>query len=321
MQVTRTTREVAFEWSVIVYYLAQLSVLSIGMLFYLFLERRLSRWSQLFLWAALLPSQVLTELSAGFVFPVIRLTVFLIMIYMAVRRAFPWRQALVVLALLIPSMAFKTEYRKLVWSEGRTELPRSLSELVGNGVSFGATVFSAIRETGPEGVYYGAQTVVQRLDLLYAFGYVMELTPRDVPYLNGATYSALFWKPLPRVFFPNKPREEWGNEFGQRYGFLDPDDNTTSVNMPQMLEMYVNFGIIGVVVGMWLLSQLYRALNSVLNNRDAGEWGTVLAALILSSLINVESNFLLVFGGLLQLGVLLYIIGLLVGQRGASAIA
>ena len=223
--------------------------------------------------------------------------------------------------LLIPSMAFKTEYRKLVWSEGRTELPRSLSELVGNGVSFGATVFSAIRETGPEGVYYGAQTVVQRLDLLYAFGYVMELTPRDVPYLNGATYSALFWKPLPRVFFPNKPREEWGNEFGQRYGFLDPDDNTTSVNMPQMLEMYVNFGIIGVVVGMWLLSQLYRALNSVLNNRDAGEWGTVLAALILSSLINVESNFLLVFGGLLQLGVLLYIIGLLVGQRGASAIA
>src|SRR5438034_1722858 len=49
MQVTRTTREVAFEWSVIVYYLAQLSVLSIGMLFYLFLERRLSRWSQLFL--------------------------------------------------------------------------------------------------------------------------------------------------------------------------------------------------------------------------------------------------------------------------------
>ena len=91
--------------------------------------------------------------------------------------------------------------------------------------------------------------------------------------------------------------------------------------MPQMLEMYVNFGIIGVVVGMWLLSQLYRALNSVLNNRDAGEWGTVLAALILSSLINVESNFLLVFGGLLQLGVLLYIIGLIVGQRGASAIA
>jgi len=317
MQVMRMTREIPPEWVAIIYLLAQLAVLGIGILFYLFLEGRLSLSTRLFLWAVLVPSQLLTELSSGFVFPVVRMTVYLTMIYVAVRRLLPWRLAFAVFVFLVPSMVFKSEYRKLAWSEGKS-VSASFSELMRGGFVFTTTILSAVRETGSEGLYYGGQTVAHRLDLLYPFAFVMELTPRDVPYLDGASYSALFWKPLPRVFFPDKPRETWGNEFGQRYGLLDPDDQTTSLNMPQMMEMYVNFGILGVIVGMWLLSQLFKTLNHVLNARRAGEWWTVAGALVLSSLINIESNLLLVFGGIIQLVVLLYLLGLLVRAKGAA---
>ena len=58
----------------------------------------------------------------------------------------------------------------------------------------------------------------------------------------------------------NKPKEEWGNFWGKKYGILWPDDTGTSWNFTILNEFYANFGIKGVIIGMFLLGLLIKVL-------------------------------------------------------------
>ena len=308
-EVLRRTVDVPPNFDAIVYFLQQLSLLGSGILFYLWLQGRLALPHVLFLCCGLVPLQVLSGLSTGFTFPVIRLVVFLGMIYVAVRRRIPWRVGAGALLVLIALMGLKQEYRELEWSEGRPEAARSASDVARRGLLFGTVVAQQLRERRTEAVGDAFEIVTQRMDLLNVFAYLIKLTPEHVPYLGGASYSDVLWKFVPRIAYPGKPSPRWGNEFGQRYALLSPADDVTSVNLPQMIEMYINFGLTGLIIGMWVLAQLYRALAHTLNHHAGGEWGTVSAAVVLSSLVNIESNLLLVFGSLIQWVVLLYLLG------------
>jgi len=314
-EVVRRIADVPPSFDAIVYFLQQLSLLGSGILFYLWLQDRISFPHVLFLCCGLIPLQVLAGLSTGFTFPVIRLVVFLGMIYVAVRQRVPWRTSVAAIVVFIPLMGLKQEYRELEWFEGRPEAARSASDVARRGLLFASVVTRQLKERRTEAVRDAAEIVAQRMDLLNVFAYLIELTPEHVPYLNGASYSDFFWKFVPRIVYASKPSPKWGNEFGHRYALLSPGDDLTSVNLPQMLEMYINFGAVGLIIGMWVLAQLYRALAQILNRHSAGEWGTVSAALVLSSLVNIESNLLLVFGNVVQWVILLYLLGHLVRER------
>ncbi len=86
------------------------------------------------------------------------------------------------------------------------------------------------------------------------FAHVMDMTPKRVDYLYGLSYKDLIWKLVPRVILPDKPDPKLGQLFGHMYQILAIDDTTTSINFPQLVELYVNFGIIGVVLGMFIIS-------------------------------------------------------------------
>src|SRR6266446_4129055 len=93
-QATRLVYEVPSQLDAIVYLLAQLSLFSIGILFYLSLQRLLTGRYRALLWLALVPLQVATDLSVGSVFPLIRLASFLLMIYVRCLRIIPWRHGI-----------------------------------------------------------------------------------------------------------------------------------------------------------------------------------------------------------------------------------
>jgi hypothetical protein len=61
-----------------------------------------------------------------------------------------------------------------------------------------------------------------------------------------------------------------GQTFGHRYGLVFNTDNTTSLNMPQLVEMYANFGMVGVVFGMMALGLLYRLLMELFIHPEMG---------------------------------------------------
>jgi hypothetical protein len=130
------------------------------------------------------------------------------------------------------------------------------------------------------------------------FAEVIEKTPAQIPYWGGETLYPLLFKPIPRLLYPDKPSEHSGQTFGHLYWFLDPDDETTSYNLPQLIELYGNFGIPGVLVGMFLLGILYRVIQYIFVHPGMGLGAMVGAVYIFTRLLLIESPLSLVIGGL-----------------------
>lgn len=75
---------------------------------------------------------------------------------------------------------------------------------------------------------------------------VLALTPEQIPFWDGETYEGILFMMIPRLFWPSKPT--WGqwNKFGRTYGFISPDDYSTSVGVSFLGEGYMNYGYIGM---------------------------------------------------------------------------
>jgi hypothetical protein len=301
----------------LVYFASNLSFVAIAILFYLQLHRRLSTGYLVVLWGALIPLTILVNLSSGSTWPAIRLIVLLFMLYLAAKRAVPWRMVVAgsaIVLILVPVLALKHDYRA-TYGFGEELRVSSFEDALQGGTVFAGIVGESVAQQGFQMYRTSADVVVNRLDLIQVVAYVLMRTPETVPFLKGESYSDALWKFVPSFIYPNKPDPNWGQLFGHRYELISPTDYVTSVNMPQMIEMYVNFGIPGLFIGMFLLAQLYRFLSYLLNHTGAGEWITISGAVIFANLANIESNFLLIFGGIVQWIVLLYLLGFLVRRR------
>jgi hypothetical protein len=108
----------------------------------------------------------------------------------------------------------------------------------------------------------------------------------------------MFFKPVPRFLMPDKPEEMSGQVFGHRYGFISSENLTTSINLPQLVELYANFGLPGVVVGMFLVGMLYRVVIEMYVHPGMGLGALVGAVYVSSKMFDVGSAASLVLGGL-----------------------
>jgi hypothetical protein len=288
-----------------VYFLTQLCLLAIVILFFLQLNRKLQFPYKLFLWCVLVPLQLLMDIGNGTLFQPIRSVIILGMTYILVKQRIPWRATVVLLVLAFPLFATKVEFRTLTWQNGVPIQENPIRK----GIDYFDLAVSSLRSVDTDSLYVMAEALPQRGNMQSFFAFVIDQTPGVVPYWNGETYSNVLWHFIPRILVPNKPQESLGQENGHRYGLLDPTDFGTSVNLPQIVEMYANFGKVGVIVGMFVLGLIYSVLQHALNHKKAGEWGQVSGIIILSSLINIESNFTMVYGGIIYWILMLWFLG------------
>lgn len=289
----------------------QLSLVAIAIYFLLQLRKHLPVMTKLFLWVCLVPIQILFDLGSGAVFPIVRLGILLFMLYLLIKQKIPWRWVALGVPIVILLLATKGEFRQLTWGQESMQVSNPIEK----GVLFLQVSGSFISSADSDQLYSALEGVARRFDLLSVFSYIVNETPDRVPYWGGASYLTLPWKAIPRILYPYKPADTQGQVFGHKYTILHPDDLTTSMNFPQLIEMYANFGIAGVMFGMFLLGLLYQVLYRTLNHAKAGSWGLVSAAVIFSSLTNIEGNFTLVYGGIIYWIVLLYLLGMLVRRR------
>lgn len=294
-----------------VHMLAQLAFLGVAILYIQIVRGGVHSWRRRGLWVVMIPFMFTTTIVSGVTHDVIRLVFMLSLIYVGIKRTIPWVAALWCACFLLPLMVFKTAYRALTWVDGKATFD-SVWSIVDRALLFFTTSLDTIRYLDTENFSAFVEQAAQRLDLLNMFSYVMAVLPDNMSYRMGETYAGLFWKLVPRILYPNKPTEGLGNYFGYTLGLLDSSDFTTSVNLPQLIEVYINFGPWGVVIGAFLFGVGYRVLNELLNKRDGGGWNMASAVVIFSSLLNIESNLTLVYGHLVFLILFFYIIGRLV---------
>src|SRR6266478_2754058 len=114
--------------------------------------------------------------------------------------------------------------------------------------------------------------VVGNLEELYNLSEVISMTPSELPFQFGSTFTPVFLKPIPRVLMPTKP-------LGASAVFtrqLSPGsyDSGLVTALGAWGEWYLNFSWLGLVLGMALTGALCSAAYQAM--KAATEFGRVL---------------------------------------------
>ncbi len=280
--------------------------LGLGILIILSLRNLLNSFWNIMIWFILVPVFLLLQIQTGSVAPLVLSALYIFMLFWACRSRLPWGLVLVVIVFSILLKGVLKDYRLEFWNEDPTVITTSsISERT-------FFIFDEInrkfQEKGLEAFYESSDVVSDRLSLVSTFAHVVWLTPEQIPYWGGATYAALPSIFVPRILWPDKPQKDLGQAFGHRYEILHPEDEITSVNLPQLIEFYINFGDAGVLIGMSLMGILYGLMYAKLNTPNSGDSVVLISAAIFSRLTTLESDFSLAFGGIIQTTIILYVI-------------
>ncbi|MDD5449790.1 MAG: hypothetical protein PHO42_04240 [Candidatus Omnitrophica bacterium] len=285
-------------------FLSSLSRFGIATLFMLQLQGKLSTRAKIMFWALIFMPRFYLDLSTAFLFPIIFDFVLLFFIYFYYRKTIPWLRITVILMMVFALASVKTKFRYLTWYDEQYASATPLEK----GILYVKLIYEKFSGGEDKEYQQTYETLSSRSDYLVTFTKVVELTPSYIPFWGGYTYSTLLTSLVPRFMMPDKPSKNLGQEFGHRYRFLDPWDDSTSYNLPMTVEMYINFGEFGIIIGMFILGLILRGLYNFLNSPDAGDGGIVVSAIIFLNLLNIESDFSMVFGNVFQYMILFYII-------------
>jgi hypothetical protein len=293
MYFIKASVESKIELGQVVQFMADLATISIAILYVLQLRGHLKLIDKSFLWGVVVPIRILAGLATGATLQGLEIVLLLILIYAALRHSMPWKLLIAGGVAFLVLRPVQVPFRTLSWPGGEAES----QHLTAKAALFLKTAEQLI--AGEDLPYADAlQLSLFRLAHLMTFAEIIEKTPAQIPFWGGETLYPLLFKPIPRLLYPEKPREISGQTFGHLYGFLSPDDETTSYNLPHLVEFYGNFGIPGVLVGMFCLGVLYRVIQYIFIHLAMGLGALVGSVYIFTRLLMIESSLSLVIGGL-----------------------
>jgi hypothetical protein len=99
--------------------------------------------------------------------------------------------------------------------------------------------------------------VVGNLEELSNLSELVRITPSELPYQVGATFTPAFLKPIPRVLMPSKPLGASAAFTRQLFG--EAYDNGYVTALGAWGEWYLNFSWVGLVLGMALMGAVTAA--------------------------------------------------------------
>jgi hypothetical protein len=260
-----------------------LSMVGICTLIALHLARKLDSVTAALVWGFLIPVKIALGLGTGSAASGLLVGVAVAMTFASVRRSIPWKTlALGTVALFILRPA-EVPYRMATWGGRLSDAGVFEKARVFGDIVYRITLGGAVRS---DALIEMAST---RLAQFTVFGEVIADTPAMVPFWAGASYYTALFKPIPRVIWPDKPEEVSGQTFGHRYNLISATNISTSFNLPQTVELYANFGLIGVIAGMFMFGLIYRLLIDMYVHPGMGLGALVGAVYISSKLIDVGS--------------------------------
>ena len=243
---------------------------------------------------------VMFSLASGALAQVAWALVPMFFVYVAERGTIPWRAGLLCVLLSMPFAHSKHAFRKEVRNTYVGPFDRV--------ALFFDLTFDQATSDRDRFASNASRTSTERTSYLGTFAFIINQTPHRIPYLDGETYRVMFWAFVPRILAPERPLQALGQEFGHRYRLLNPLDHDTSFNFAQIVEMYVNFGMFGVFVGMAVVGLYYRALYALFNHGQGGDGMLLLASAALAGLLNIESDAANVLVGAFQAAAFSYVV-------------
>jgi hypothetical protein len=130
----------------------------------------------------------------------------------------------------------------------------------------------------------GLEATGRRLDALGIASVIIRDTPSVSPFQNGRTLALIPIAFIPRILWPGKPVipiGRWISETYTRYGYL----TETNLAATWIGEFYLNFGLAGVIGGMWFMGLLLRFLHEGLMRPNGSIPMRVVAAVSIATLM------------------------------------
>ena len=292
---------------------------SIGLSFDIILKKNLKRYKSYFL-IILITLPIFFELLTGsynFPFMIILTMYAQYVVYKKKINIFPF---LIIALLFIFIHSGKYDYREQTWNKENLDL-----SLIDKSKVFFNNYFKdeeviivdgnlQKKEVGNLGSFNNYRLERRIFHSYWSLLIVTKNTPEKIPYWQGYSYQILKSKIIPRIFWKNKPSDILGNEFGHRYNVLTPEskvtrkDAGTSWNMPLLNEFYVNFGKIGVLVGMFIIGVLMNLLTKIGSFRNDNNLEYFICFYLFIPLFFFESHLSLLFGAIIQSYIFLLIL-------------
>ena len=228
---------------------------------------------------------------AGFVMLIVCISI----VYVATKRKAPYKWLILAAGVFFLLQPIKGEFRNMVWTDKVAMSPvEKLQTFFDLGVNyyFGNGVKTSSEENG-------LKTAFERINHLHVTALIIADTSADDSFLYGKSYVPLLTKWIPRFLWPGKPIEDFGNVWAHRYGYLASNDYSTSFNLPWLPEMYMNFGMAGVIGVSFLLGMVFRFLRNSFWQSSSDSTLFAFGLTLGGPLMFVESNLSMILGGVI----------------------
>jgi O-antigen polysaccharide polymerase Wzy len=269
-------------------------------------------------------ARVAGSLASGWLGPVVDLGLTIVALYIVVHRRIPWAGILLTIASVLFLQAGKAAFRDTFWQTGMQGADSTNSNTLDRAqfwLNSSASQWSDALQTGGSGdSRHLTSKTLQRASLLTQVAHVLELTPSQIPFQEGQTYSYLAIGLIPRFLWPDKPSINEANQFYQlAYGLSDTKTVTsTSISVGAMAEAYINFGWLGVIVIMCVIGILLQIYERFLVLDQRHVLLLSIGVALLPQFLLIESQLGVYLGGLLQHIFLPFLVFLPITRRPAG---
>lgn len=193
------------------------------------------------------------------------------------------------LSIYVTYMQNREDIRSVVWSEDSTAAQRA------------AVVYASARDFQwfnplSEAHLFWIDVRMNQNFLIGSAAYRVESGLHD--YAKGETLIDVFIMLVPRALWPSKPLRVGGSARVTQYTGI-PFASSTSVGVGQVMEFYINFGTIGVVLGFVLFGCLLAALDEIAARcLQQGDWRSfALWYLPVLSLLRPDNDLFVIVAG------------------------
>lgn len=123
--------------------------------------------------------------------------------------------------------------------------------------------------------------------------HIINGVPEDLEYKYGTSLLSVFVSPIPRTLWPEKPVLYLGKEIGKKI-YRVGDRVNTGIPPGLIAELYLNFGLLGILSGMALFGIFLGGLYSAMKHYPVANDGHILLYAILvvfSAIVILGSSF------------------------------
>ena len=219
-------------------------------------------------------------------------------------RRIPVGAILAVTALVLFLSPVKNEFRQRVMTDpGGEQLAEQL--LISKAAAWieQASVYWVETLKGDRDLTEATSGATLRTDLIHQVAHIHSMTPSEVPYQYGETYSYFVVALIPRVLWPDKPVAGSANSFfGINYGLQTEESaKITTFGVSILGEAFMNFGWPGVALIMLFQGLILAVLQHIFGDSRSGPGGqAVFLAFFVFFLNGIGSSAEILFGNVLQ---------------------